>query len=260
MNMLYHLTFLLLLCICTTSKSADPTGEFCNKNTNISNSRTSVNIDNLLAQLVTTTARSGYSVASVGKVENKVYGLAQCRGDVSTKDCSDCINDAAKEIRARCPNDDARIWYEYCFLRYNTKDFRGEVDTSIGTLYANVENVTNPLEFKKKLGSLIGKISKEANVPSNKGLGKGDSKLSEFVTLYALVQCTRDLSQIGCAQCLAIAVTNFEGFCDNKKGCRVLYSSCYVRYELYPFYFPLESQNSLANDSKTYYVSMISKP
>lgn len=261
MDLLYHLTLLLFLCICSNSESADPTGEFCNKDTNISSSRVLANINSLLAELVQTTVKNGFSATSLGKAENQVYGLAQCRGDVSSKDCSDCIQDAAKEIRKRCPNQaDARIWYEYCFLRYDTRDFRGEVDTSIATLFANVENVTDPEDFKEKLGALIDKISSEAKLPSNKGLGKGDSKVSQFVTLYALVQCTRDLSQLDCAQCLAIAIANFENFCDNKKGCRVLYSSCYVRYELYPFYFPLESQNSLANASTAYYVSVISKP
>ncbi|PQQ13797.1 hypothetical protein Pyn_00041 [Prunus yedoensis var. nudiflora] len=89
--------------------------------------------------------------------------------------------------------------------------------------------------FNKELGALVDKIEAQAVVPKNGGLGKGETKLSPFLTLYALVQCTRDLSQLDCSQCLAIAVGNFPTFCDNRKGCRVLYSSCYVRYELYPF-------------------------
>ncbi|XVE72680.1 hypothetical protein DITRI_Ditri11bG0058200 [Diplodiscus trichospermus] len=182
---------------------AGPLWVFCNENTNInSSSQISVTIDSLLAQVVSKTSLTGYIATSSGRDPDKVYGLSLCRGDVSSKDCSSCIQDAAKQIRQRCPNQaDARIWYDYCFLR------------------------------------------SEALMPMNEGLGKRKTKLSPFLTLYALVQCTRDLSQIDCAQCLAIAVGNFPNFCYNRKGCRVLYSSCYVRYELYPFFFALDSDN-----------------
>ncbi|EFH64745.1 hypothetical protein ARALYDRAFT_894256 [Arabidopsis lyrata subsp. lyrata] len=49
-----------------------------------------------------------------------------------------------------------------------------------------------------------------------------------------------DLSALDCAQCFATTVGSFITTCHNKKGCRVLYSSCYVRYKFYPFYFPLD--------------------
>ncbi|XVF32085.1 hypothetical protein REPUB_Repub17cG0051600 [Reevesia pubescens] len=241
MNLLY----ILLLSLFLRCYKADPLGNFCDENTNInSSSQISVNIDRLLAEVVYKTSLTGYIATSAGRDPDKVYGLAQCRGDVSSKDCSSCIQDAAKQIRQRCPNQaDARIWYDYCFLRYSKENFVGEVDTSFGIFYFNIGNVTDPQSFNKELAALTDKIRSEAVMPKNEGLGKGKSKLSPFVTLYALVQCTRDLSQIDCAQCLAIAVGNFPTFCENRKGCRVLYSSCYVRYELYPFFFPLDLNN-----------------
>ncbi|CAL0304568.1 unnamed protein product [Lupinus luteus] len=252
MSLLYKFIFLLFLCTSSCAAYEDPLGEFCNKDTNISSgSKLSANIDKLLAELVLKTPSTGFVATTYGKnKQDQVFGLAQCRGDVSTQDCFNCIQDAAKQIRGRCPDQaDARIWYDYCFLRYNSKSFIGEVDTSFGIFYFNVENVTDPKGFNKELGALMDQIRAQAVMPKDEGLGKGNSKLSPFVTLYALVQCTRDLSELSCAQCLAIAVNNFSTFCNNRKGCRVLYSSCYVRYELYPFYFPLDSKNK--GDSKT---------
>ncbi|KAK3004670.1 hypothetical protein RJ639_018287, partial [Escallonia herrerae] len=204
------------------------------------------------------TAQNGFSATSCGNAKDQVYGLAQCRGDVSSNDCLSCIQDASKEIRKRCPDQaDARIWYEYCFLRYNTKNFLGEVDTSYGIFYYNTAYVTDPDAFNEELGALMDRIKSQAVGPFNKGLGKGESKLSPFETLYALVQCTRDLSQLSCSQCLAIATGNFPTFCNSKKGCRVLYRSCYVRYELYPFFFPLDSRQTLASTSMASYVSVV---
>ena len=131
--------------------------------------------------------------------------------------------------------------------RYSNKEFIGEVDTGFGIYYYNVDNVTETERFNEELGKLMENIRSQAVNPENKGLGKGQTKLTPFITLYALQQCTRDLSPISCSQCLAIAVGNFPNFCNNKKGCRVLYSSCYTRYELYPFFFPISSAFNFSN-------------
>ncbi|KAK2971400.1 hypothetical protein RJ640_025350 [Escallonia rubra] len=208
MALVYQLLALLLLSICS-AESADPLGQYCGANTKTTR-QISLNIDVVLAKLVQGTAQNGFSATSYGNAKDQVYGLAQCRGDVSSDDCLSCIQDASKEIRKRCPDQaDARIWYDYCFLRYNTENFIGEVDTSYGIFYYNVANVTDPDAFNEKLGALMDRIKSQAVAPINKGLGKGESKLSPFETLYALVQCTRDLSQLSCAQCLAIAIGNF---------------------------------------------------
>ncbi|XP_047981345.1 cysteine-rich repeat secretory protein 55-like [Salvia hispanica] len=237
---------LILLSLYTLSlrvESSEISATSCNDDTK-TNPTISRNIDSLLPKLVSGTIRHGFVAASHGQDGYKVYGVAQCRGDVNSSDCASCIKDAAKEIKPACPSQsDARIWYDYCFLRYSTGNFLGEVDTS-GVYFYNVENVTEPGVFNKRLGSLMDEIRSEAVRPRSRGLGRGRRDLSDFVKLYALVQCMRDLSEMGCAQCLSIAVSNFPTFCGDKRGCRVLYSSCYVRYELYPFFFPLDSASS----------------
>ncbi|KAG6414695.1 hypothetical protein SASPL_122068 [Salvia splendens] len=240
MNLLHNL-FTIILCLhILSAESQDPAASSCNDNTK-ANTTTSRSIDTLLPKLVSGTIQNGFIATSY----SGVHGLAQCRGDVSSSDCASCIQSAAKEIRTLCPSQsDARIWYDYCFLRYSTDRFFGEVDVS-GVYLINTQNVTDPEAFNKKLASVMDEISKEAVRSSSRGLGRGKRDVSDFVRLYALVQCVRDLSEINCAQCLAIAVSNFPTVCGDRRGCRVLYSSCYVRYELYPFFFPLDSQESL---------------
>ncbi|KAL3517875.1 hypothetical protein ACH5RR_020464 [Cinchona calisaya] len=262
MASLHNLILILLLSICT-AESAELWNQFCNNNSKINyTSQLSTNINSLLAELVSETILNGFSTGTYGKGNDKVFGLAQCRGDVSSKDCFSCIQTASKEIRKLCPNQaDAQIWYDYCFLRYDTDNFLGQSDTSTGIIFYNVENVTDPYSFNKQLGTLSDKVIAEAIKPGNKGLGKGKKELSSFLTLYELVQCTRDLSQLSCAQCLATAIGNFATFCNNKKGCRVLYSSCIVRYELYPFFFPLDQKETLGNvPVENYYSYVVHKP
>ncbi|KAG2261174.1 hypothetical protein Bca52824_068253 [Brassica carinata] len=226
---------LLLLALVCSCSAADSIWDLCNKKSNFSgSSQISKNIDSILSTLVSKTPSQGFvttTSSSYNKKDN-VYGLAQCRVDISKTDCTTCIQDAAKKIREVCPNQsDARILYDFCFLRYSQENFVGKLDTSAGLIYYNVANVTetDPKTFDNELGTLFDKIRSEAVLRESQGLGKGKTKLTPL-----------DLSALDCAQCFATAVQSFMGACHNKKGCRVLYSSCYVRYEFYPFYFPLD--------------------
>ncbi|KAJ0770508.1 putative Gnk2-like domain-containing protein [Helianthus annuus] len=259
--MAFTLQYLIIFSLCILYvESTDPSAQLCNENSNTTTSEIKKNIDSLLTTLVQATSKSGYSATSLGSGQSRVYGLAQCRGDVPSDECSTCIQTAAKEIKKVCPDRvDARLWYEYCFIRYNTENFFGQVDTGYGTFYYNVENVTDPKTFNSALGALMYRINSLASAPGNKGIAKDETKLTDFVTLYALSLCTQDLSQLSCRQCLAIAVGNFPTYCDSKKGCRIIYSSCYVRYELYPFFFPLDAKSALESSSMTNYVSVIKK-
>ncbi|XP_077234566.1 cysteine-rich repeat secretory protein 55-like [Tasmannia lanceolata] len=248
MSLLTHLLlFFLLFSLCNC---ADRLGEFCNKDNNLTSGQTLADIDHVLAELVAKAPFSGFATASYGNEKERVYGLVQCREDVSKQDCQKCTADAANQTRQLCANQaEARIWFDFCFLRYGTQNFIGELDTGFGIFYWNVENVTDPEAFDMKLGALMDRVRAQAVVPANRGLGKEKTNLSPFVILYGLVQCTGDLPQLSCAQCFAIAISNFPKFCQYKKGCRVLYSSCYVRYELYPFFFPLDSGESVVGVS-----------
>lgn len=255
----YSFLLVLVLCICT-AVSVNPLGNYCDDATKSNSTKISANIGKVLSELVSVSAKDSFSTTSNGDAKNQVYGLYQCRGDINSNDCLSCIRDAANEIWKSCPDQtDARIWYDFCFLRYQAKNFLGQVETVPGIFYWNIDFVSDP-DFNKKLAELKNQIIAEAIVPKNRGLGKGKSQLSPFLTLYALMQCTRDIPEIDCAQCLAVAVDKFTNICSNRKGCRILYSSCYVRYELYPFFFPLDPKEKLANVSMAYYTSKISKP
>lgn len=240
-------------------ESTDPIAQLCNHKSHTTTPQITKNIHSLLTKLAQTTSESGYSATSFGMGQAKVFGLAQCRGDVPNQDCSTCIQRAAKQIKTICPNRvDARVWYEYCFIRYNTEKFFGQLDTGYGILLSSAENVTHPKTFNRALGALMYEINTIAGALGSKGIGKGETKVSDSVTLYALSQCTRDLSPLLCRKCLEIA--NGETFCDNKKGCRVLYSSCSVRYELYPFFFSVDDKMALERSSMTNYFSVVRKP
>ncbi|XP_027067942.1 cysteine-rich repeat secretory protein 55-like [Coffea arabica] len=217
----------------------------CSENSTIATPQMSANIDSLVAQLTSSTSRTRFSAATYGKGTDQVYGLGQCRRDVNIKDCARCLRNATQSIRTFCQNRaDVWMWYnDTCFLRFDDSKFFGTVDpSSFDNLYTS-DHPQHPSAFKKQLDALISKVSSEAIVPANEGVGKGRSfSVASNATIYALAQCTRDLSQHSCNECLNTVTGNFLKFCNNDKsvGCRVASTACYVHYEIFPFYFPLD--------------------
>ncbi|XP_072979533.1 cysteine-rich repeat secretory protein 55-like [Typha angustifolia] len=231
---LFFLFFLLPLC-----SSTDPLGYYCDTPFN-GNPTQSTRITVVLSDLVSKASVGGFAVSSAGRGGDEIYGLAQCRGDVGADVCSTCLTDAAKKIPSVCPQQaDARIWYDYCFMRYDNANFIGQSDTGYAVIYINVDNATNPETFEKKVGKLMTVVRAAAVAPGSGGLGRGQKDFTPYVTIYGLAQCTRDLSPLTCAQCLSSAEEKFADYCRFRRGCQVHYSSCMLRYEIYPFYFPL---------------------
>lgn len=233
--LLYHLLLFSLIFNLTTSD--DPIGQYCDNS--FTNKKLNQSINTVLTDLSTKASIGGFATSSSGQGLSLVYGLAQCRGDVSKDDCSACLTNASIALPKLCPSEaDARLWYDYCFIRYNTKNFIGDSDTSFAIILYNVENVTDSEGFDEEVGSLMRKVRALAVKPGNGEFGRGTSVFNPFITIYALAQCTKDLQPLTCAQCLSSAVEKFPDYCTHRKGCRVLYSTCIVRYEIYPFFFP----------------------
>ncbi|KAF2284605.1 hypothetical protein GH714_027528 [Hevea brasiliensis] len=110
--------------------------------------------------LVFRTAITSFAAVSCGQGQDKVYGLGKCRGDVSSKECYTCY--------------DNKISLEKLIL---------------SIVFTNDEEVRDFEDFDQELGAILRR---------NRGLGKGEKKLFPSVTLYALVQCTRELPQTDC--------------------------------------------------------------
>ncbi|KAJ0024016.1 hypothetical protein Pint_07110 [Pistacia integerrima] len=64
----------------------------------------------------------------------------------------------------------------------------------------------------------------------------GKEAVSDTVTLYGLVQCTPDLTESKCNECLIDTIKFMQNCCDTRQGGRVITPSCSFRYETNEFY------------------------
>ncbi|KAK8664368.1 hypothetical protein V6N13_084161 [Hibiscus sabdariffa] len=179
-----------------TALGADPLFHFCSDSENFSAyDPYEPNLHKLTAFLSIQAPPSGFGMGSIGQNPNQAYGLALCRGDVSSQDCETCVVEAGTEIRKRCP-------------------------------YTKT--------FNHKTKQLLTELANEAYA-NPKLYAAGETKLYGSEKLYGLTQCTRDLSTSDCKKCLDGIINKLPSCCDGKQGGRVVGDSCNFRYEIYPF-------------------------
>ncbi|XP_050285635.1 cysteine-rich receptor-like protein kinase 25 [Quercus robur] len=172
-------------------------------------------------------------------ISDPVYGLHICRGDVTAEVCRECVEEAANDLANRCSSElVAVIWYDECMMRYSNASFFSTATIRPRVALLNTQNMTKQEQFNRQVNMTMTDLaSRASNVTAGaKKFGVNQVKISEFQTLYSLVQCTPDLSNTDCNSCLQAAINRLPICCGGKQGGRVLFPSCHVRYELYRFY------------------------
>jgi hypothetical protein len=206
------------------------------------NSTYQSNLNSLLASLTSNaTSSTGFynTTASVGNSVDTVYGLFLCRGDLSADACRDCATDATKDVVDRCPNEKVAVaWYDECMLRYSNQYIFSRMVTDPSIFMWNTRNISEQNRFDLLVRTTMNDLaSGVSNVGSGaKKFGTKEANFTALQTLYTLVQCTANLSGSDCNSCLQIVIANLPGCCGGKEGARVLFPSCTVRFEVYPFY------------------------
>ncbi|EOY28586.1 Cysteine-rich RLK 29, putative [Theobroma cacao] len=197
------------------------------------------NLNRVLSSFSSNTANDyGFYNISSGQGSEGANAIALCRGDVNSGGCLDCINNAATDLRNLCSNEkEAIIWYENCLLRYTNRSIFGVAETNPSFYMWNVNNVTDLDAFNQALIALMDNLS--TNASSGTSLRKfatGSAEVTAAQTIYALVQCTPDLTRPACSSCLSQAIALLPSCCNSKQGGMVFGPSCNLRFDIKRFY------------------------
>ncbi|KAI0498298.1 hypothetical protein KFK09_021545 [Dendrobium nobile] len=225
---------LLFLQISTCDAYANPIYHACSKNFT-SDNLIQDSINKTLSSLLAKTPLDSFGISSFGDGFFSIYGLSQCRGNLNVDQCARCITKATEEIRTLCPNSaETRIWYDHCFLHYDTTRFFGEPDTSFTRVFSSGLVAADPITFNYKLMDLVYPMNAMA-VGIDKKFSVYVTDVSKNLTLLAMAQCTRDLEELACRQCLDKLSEIFSGYCKYHLDCYVISSSCVLRYGVSDF-------------------------
>ncbi|GKV41743.1 hypothetical protein SLEP1_g49239 [Rubroshorea leprosula] len=179
----------------------------------------------------------GFYNVSAGKIPNQVNGIAMCRGDVKPDDCLRCINDAANGLRDICLTKEASQYYDNCMLRYSDNSILGVRDTNGFFRWGEGGLAKDVNAFSDAQTILLESLrSKAEKGGSFKKFATGKRMVTPSDAIYALVQCTPDLSQLQCGSCLSQAFERIPKCCEGRRGGKIFGPSCTVRFDDLLFY------------------------
>ncbi|XP_050214758.1 cysteine-rich repeat secretory protein 38-like [Mercurialis annua] len=194
-----------------------------------------INFNNLLDSLATNAPfNNGFYKAEFGKNSDKIYGVTQCRADLSTENCAACIRIAT--LHRGCYTDSTRvsIWYKWCFLRYSNERFFGKWGPSAMAI-TNHTNFEDPNMLSKTLNFMNDLVSTAPEQPLMFQTNVLD--VGKYGKRYALAQCTRDLSRKECRKCFDYKLVIFRSTIGNKKQWHIFGYGCSMWYGDSQFYF-----------------------
>nr|CAD1832568.1 unnamed protein product [Ananas comosus var. bracteatus] len=220
------------------------------------------NLRRLLPSLTSAApASDGFSAAAAaGESSDRAFGIALCRGDVNATDCRACLGTASANILQACPhNRTAEILFYYCLLKYSDQNFTSFLENSQQLFLWNVNNATFPGYYAEEVynfvnqavDTLLSAIADAAASSSNsvKLFATGEVSITKgFPTIYGLAQCVSHIAGSECRRCLQGLINETLKLFDGRQGGQILGGWCYLRYEVFLFYYgkPTKSLFSIA--------------
>ncbi|KAL5579100.1 hypothetical protein UlMin_011542 [Ulmus minor] len=238
-------TFTHLLDLSFAQEGCSSQAEFCwncsNKGNYANSSRYKENLNSLLSSISSPdnqTSNFGFYNTSLGENLNRVNVIALCRGDLAQDKCQSCLQNSSSLLRERCPSKmEAILWHEHCMIRYSNESIFFIKKDEPYKLLPSPNEAADAEQFKLVLKPLLDDLKgKAASGDSLRKYAFGNATVPNAEAIFALVQCTPDLTEQDCNDCLGNATLRIPDCCEGKQGGRVLTPSCNLRYESGPFY------------------------
>ena len=199
------------------------------------NSTFQSNLVSLVASLAASAPATNFANETAGKIPDRVYGMAICRGDIDPATCRSCLDIAAQYIVPACSgNKGAIVYYDRCHLRYSDENFFSTFG-AVGWTVCSSYNASDPPTFNRLVIGLLNNLTARA-VSSERRFAADSVDFTELQRLYALVQCTKDLSPLTCGECLGYYISLTRDMCLPRQGARINDGSCFLRYEVFSFF------------------------
>ncbi|CAH8360103.1 unnamed protein product [Eruca vesicaria subsp. sativa] len=193
------------------------------------------------------TSKEGlYFNGSVGQEPNRVYAIGMCIPGSTSEDCSVCIKTLSDRLIKNCPNQTNAFHWPgqptLCHVRYSNTSFLGSADLDPRALLFNKADINSNLtEFTRIWENLVvrmidaASIAKSTSSSSDNHYKADVAPLTAFQNIYALMQCTPDLSSGDCDHCLRRSAREYQSCCGQKLGGVVMRPSCFFRWDIYRY-------------------------
>ncbi|KAH7546282.1 hypothetical protein FEM48_Zijuj01G0183700 [Ziziphus jujuba var. spinosa] len=165
-----------------------------------------------------------FQSSSHGRNPDKAYAIGLCRGHAEPDVCRSCLTNSTNLLTKLCPNQkEAIVWYDQCMLRYSNRSIYGIKETNPAFIIWITQNASSDVDaFQRNVQSLSSRAV--AGGSFRKFAAGSRNAANNFQTIYGIAQCTPDLSDVDCNDCLITGVNGLTQYCKAVKGCYVLYA------------------------------------
>lgn len=182
------------------------------------------NLDTLLTSIAFSASQASYNSYAAGNEsssspDSAVYGVYQCRVDLSFSECSQCVQSAIGQLSLVCAESyAASLQLDGCYVRYSNENFLGKLDMSLAYRRCSA-STTNDGDFFRRMDDVLGDLQNGASY-----------RVSSSGTVQGHAQCLGDLNAADCAACLTQAVGQLKNTCGSALAADVFLAKCYARY------------------------------
>ncbi|KMT03980.1 hypothetical protein BVRB_8g186860 [Beta vulgaris subsp. vulgaris] len=218
--------------------------QWCGDTTYTPNSTYQSNVQAVLNSISSDTrTTNGFYNFTVGHEPNRVSSFVLCRGDVPINTCRLCKQSAVTLLQQVCPdNTQAYGNSGYCSIFMSNQSIYGKIQDVVAPwMLKSSNNVSNADGFDKSLTSLMSSLQhKAASGNSSLKFATGQANLTGGQNIYALVQCTPDLTRQRCLECIEDSISLLPTCCIDTNftasGVNIIKPSCSIRYDITPIY------------------------
>ncbi|KAG9137568.1 hypothetical protein Leryth_019761 [Lithospermum erythrorhizon] len=180
------------------------------------------NLNSLLTSLVNSATYSSYNKYSIigSSQQDILYGLYQCRGDISMPDCATCVARAVSQVGNLCPQTcGGAMQLQGCLIKYDNTSFIGVEDKTVAA-----KKCGPPASVD---GDDLGRM--DAVLTGLAGAG-GLYRVVGAGNVQGVAQCVGDLSMGQCQDCLGDAIKRLKSECVGTVYGDVFLAKCYARF------------------------------
>ncbi|XXG44139.1 hypothetical protein AAC387_Pa01g4014 [Persea americana] len=196
----------------------------CSRETSAGNIAFQEYVASLFNTLVAQSSSTRFFKSSSGSGQNSLWGLFQCRGDLSNSDCNSCISRIPQLSTSLCGDAlAARIQLSGCYALYQISTFPQIAGTQM--LYKVCSRSES--DFEEKRNTAFSSV--ETGIAGGSGF-----YATNYASVYAIAQCEGDLSAGDCGVCVKEAVRRAQVECGKSVAGQVYLSRCYLSFSYYP--------------------------
>lgn len=186
------------------------------------------NLKSLYDSLVSQSRQKPFSTTTSGDGQNSITGWYQCRGDLTTDQCYDCVSKVPDMATKLCDKAvAARVQLHGCYLRYEISGFKQVSDTEL--LYKTCGSIrAEGTGFEQRRDTAFDMV--EDGVKSGSSL----FYTGTYQSVYVLGQCDGDLDPNNCGDCVKNAVQKATSECGDSISGQIYLQKCYLSYSYYP--------------------------